>query len=79
LIKPKENNMAKELIEDYRLGWDIAHNVGRVALKIVGGDNYRDVPISSNEEFIAIATLLNGRKKVFVEFAQRRFETVDSD
>ncbi len=69
--------MEKVLIEDYRIGWSLTRNKGRVEIKKEGDDSFVKVPLDSISEFMAVATLLNGKKHVFVNVETRFFGTVD--
>jgi hypothetical protein len=75
--------MEKVLIEDYRIGWsldqDHDQNKGRVEIKKEGADDFVKVPINSINEFMALSTLLNGKKHVFVNDETWFFGTVDFD
>ena len=69
--------MEKILIEDYRIGWSLDQNKGRVEIKKKGDDDFVKVPLNSINEFMALSTLLNGKKLVFVNDETWFFGTID--
>ena len=57
--------MAKELIEDYRIGWNFQKNNGGFSIKKKGGSRFNKINIDSFQEFMLVATILNGKKKAY--------------
>ena len=57
--------MAKELIEDYRIGWNFQKNNGGFSIKKKGGGRFNKVNIDTFQEFMVVATILNGKKKAY--------------
>ena len=53
--------MAKELIEDYRIGWNFQKNNGGFSIKKKGGSRFNKVNIDSFQEFMIVATILKSR------------------
>ena len=68
--------MAKELIEDYRIGWNFQKNNGGFSIKKKGGSRFNKVNIDSFQEFMIVATILNGRKKAFYDSKSKVIGTV---
>ena len=71
--------MKKILIEDYRIGWGLEQNKGRIEIRKEGADGFVKVPLNSISEFMAVSTLLNGKKDIFVNDETWFFGTVDSE
>lgn len=46
------------LIVDYRLGWHPGQDRGFVEVRVLGGSGAITLPVSSAEEFVAVATVL---------------------
>ena len=57
--------MAKELIEDYRIGWNFQKNNGGFSIKKKGGSRFNKVNIDTFQDFMVVATILNGKKKAY--------------
>jgi hypothetical protein len=69
--------MAKELIEDYRIGWNFQKNNGGFSIKKKGGSRFNKVNIDSFQEFMVVATILNGKKKAYYNSKSKVIGTVD--
>ncbi len=68
--------MAKELIEDYRIGWNFQKNNGGFSIKKNGGSRFNKVNIDSFQEFMVVATILNGKKKAYYNSKSKVIGTV---
>jgi len=68
--------MAKELIEDYRIGWNFQKNNGGFSIKKKGGSRYNKVNIDSFQEFMVVATILNSKKKAYYNSKTKVIGTV---
>jgi hypothetical protein len=68
--------MAKELIEDYRIGWNFQKNNGGFSIKKKGGSRFNKVNIDSFQEFMVVATILNGKKKAYYNSKSKVIGTV---
>ena len=68
--------MAKELIEDYRIGWNFQKNNGGFSIKKKGGSRFNKVNIDTFQEFMVVATILNGKKKAFYNSKTKVIGTV---
>ena len=68
--------MAKELIEDYRIGWNFQKNNGGFSIKKKGGSRFNKVNIDSFQEFMIVATILNGKKKAYYNSKSKVIGTV---
>ena len=68
--------MAKELIEDYRIGWNFQKNNGGFSIKKKGGSRFNKVNIDTFQEFMVVATILNSKKKAFYNSKKKVIGTV---
>jgi len=68
--------MAKELIEDYRIGWNFQKNNGGFSIKKKGGSRFNKVNIDTFQEFMVVATILNSKKKAFYNSKTKVIGTV---
>lgn len=68
--------MAKELIEDYRIGWNFQKNNGGFSIKKKGGSRFNKINIDSFQEFMLVATILNGKKKAYYNSKTKVIGTV---
>ena len=68
--------MAKEIIEDYRIGWNFQKNNGGFSIKKKGGSRFNKVNIDSFQEFMVVATILNGKKKAYYNSKSKVIGTV---
>ena len=68
--------MAKELIEDYRIGWNFKKKNGEFAIKKKGSSRFNKVNVDTFQEFMIVATILNGRKKAFYDSKSKVIGTV---
>jgi len=68
--------MAKELIEDYRIGWNFQKNNGGFSIKKKGGSRFNKINIDSFQEFMVVATILNGKKKAYYNSKTKVIGTV---
>ena len=68
--------MAKELIEDYRIGWNFQKNNGGFSIKKKGGSRFNKVNIDSFQEFMVVATILNSKKKAYYNSKTKVIGTV---
>jgi hypothetical protein len=68
--------MAKELIEDYRIGWNFKKNNGGFSIKKKGGSRFNKVNIDSFQEFMVVATILNSKKKAYYNSKTKVIGTV---
>jgi hypothetical protein len=68
--------MAKELIEDYRIGWNFQKNNGGFSIKKRGGSRFNKVNIDSFQEFMVVATILNSKKKAYYNSKSKVIGTV---
>jgi hypothetical protein len=68
--------MAKELIEDYRIGWNFQKNNGGFSFKKKGGSRFNKVNIDSFQEFMVVATILNGKKKAYYNSKSKVIGTI---
>ncbi len=68
--------MAKELIEDYRIGWNFQKNNGGFSIKKKGGSRFNKINIDSFQEFMVVATILNGKKKAYYNSKSKVIGTV---
>jgi len=68
--------MAKELIEDYRIGWNFQKNNGGFSIKKKGGSRFNKINIDSFQEFMVVATILNGKKKSYYNSKTKVIGTV---
>ena len=59
--------MTKEIIEDYRIGWNFQKNNGGFSIKKKGGIRFNKVNIDTFQEFMVVATILNGKKKTYYD------------
>jgi hypothetical protein len=69
--------MAKELVEDYRIGWNFQKNNGGFAIKKKGGSRFNKINIDTFQEFMIVATILNGKKEAFYDEESKVIGTVD--
>ena len=69
--------MAKEIIEDYRMGWNFKKNNGEFSIKKVGNVRFNKVNLDTFKEFMVVATILNGKKKAFFDSKSKVIGTVD--
>lgn len=69
--------MAKEIIEDYRMGWDFKKNNGEFSIKKEGNVRFNKVNLDTFKEFMVVATILNGEKKAFFDSKSKVIGTVD--
>ena len=69
--------MAKELIEDYRIGWNFQKNNGGFAIKKKGESRFNKINLDSFQEFMIVATILNGKKEAFYNEESKEIGTVD--
>jgi len=68
--------MAKELIEDYRIGWNFQKNNGGFSIKKKGGSRFNKVNIDTFQEFMVVATILNSKKKAYYNSKTKVIGTV---
>jgi len=68
--------MAKELIEDYRIGWNFQKNNGGFSIKKKGGSRFNKINIDSFQEFMVVATILNSKKKAYYNSKSKVIGTV---
>lgn len=68
--------MAKELIEDYRIGWNFQKNNGGFSIKKKGGSRFNKINIDSFQEFMVVATILNSKKKAYYNSKTKVIGTV---
>lgn len=68
--------MAKELVEDFRIGWNFQKNNGGFSIKKKGGSRFNKVNLDTFQEFMTVATILNGKKKVFYNSKTKTIGTV---
>ncbi len=69
--------MAKEIIEDYRMGWNFKKNNGEFSIKKKGNVRFNKINLDTFEEFMVVATILNGKKKAFYDSKSKVIGTVD--
>ena len=69
--------MAKEIIEDYRMGWDFKKNNGEFSIKKERNVRFNKVNLDTFKEFMVVATILNGKKKAFFDSKSKVIGTVD--
>jgi hypothetical protein len=69
--------MAKEIIEDYRMGWNFKNNNGEFSIKKEGIVRFNKVNLDTFKEFMVVATILNGKKKAFYDSKSKIIGTVD--
>ena len=67
--------MAKKAVLDYRVAWKLENNVGRVWVKLESSNQYKQVPLTNYDEFIALLLLLQGPKGVFYDTVAKVFAT----
>lgn len=68
--------MTDEIIEDYRIGWNFKEKNGGFAIKKMGGSRFNKVNIDTFQEFMIVATILNGKKKTFYNSKSKVIGTV---
>jgi len=68
--------MAKEIVEDYRIGWNFQKNNGGFSIKKKGGSRFNKVNIDTFQEFMIVATILNGKKKAYYNSKSKVLGTV---
>ena len=69
--------MAKEIIEDYRMGWNFKKNNGEFSIRKEGNVRFNKVNLDTFKEFMVVATILNGKKKAFYDSNSKIIGTVD--
>lgn len=69
--------MAKEIIEDYRMGWNFKTNNGEFSIKKKGNVRFNKVNLDTFKEFMVVATILNGKKEAFYDSKSKVIGTVD--
>jgi hypothetical protein len=67
--------MARAVIEDYLVAWNIEKDQGGISVKAAGSSDYRKVPISTYQEFLALLTLLQGPKAIYYDSDRTYFAT----
>jgi len=70
-----EDQMARAVIEDYMVAWNIGQDRGRITVKSEGSDSYREVPLTSYQEFLSLLVLLQGPKAVYYDSDGKYFAT----
>jgi len=68
--------MAKFLIADYRIEWNLAKDKGSAWVKPDSKKTFTEIPMSSNSELLTIIALLDGPKPVFIDTKKRTIATV---
>ncbi|MBL78924.1 MAG: hypothetical protein CMH70_02625 [Nitrosomonadaceae bacterium] len=69
--------MTKELIEDYRIGWNFKKNNGEFSIRKQGKTRFNKVNLDTFQEFMMVATILNGKKKAFYDSKSKVIGTFD--
>tara|TARA_B100000686_G_scaffold353967_1_gene461895 strand:+ start:646 stop:864 length:219 start_codon:yes stop_codon:yes gene_type:complete len=69
--------MAKELIEDYRIGWNFKKDNGEFSIKKKGKTRFNKINLDTFKEFMIVATILNSKKKAFYDSKSKVIGTVD--
>ncbi len=71
--------MTQAVVTDYRVAWKIEDNVGRITVRLGSSEEYRPVPLSNFNEFMALLTLLQGPKAVYYDSDHKAFATMPSN
>ena len=67
--------MALKIVTDYRVGWKLDDNYGRIKVKLGSSSAYHNVPLTNVGEFQVLLTILQGAKPVYYDTAKKLFAT----
>ena len=59
--------MAKKIVLDYKVAWNVGRDAGVIGVKLEGISSYKKLPIDNVAEFQALLTLLQGPKAVYID------------
>lgn len=70
-----EGQMTRSVIEDYVVAWHIGNDRGRIKVKPEGLDDFKEIPLTSYQEFLSLLVLLQGPKTVYYDSDEKYFAT----